>query len=154
MGNLTSSPFSNLHPLPSDPGEQDLSLLIMTPPPPNPEPQKAILSYFSHSNQATKPYEILPSVLSSYPQDHPASNLVFNPRVVDIQDVRGREEEFSLECHGFCFLRCQTRVRDLKDEKEVEGTYIPEIEALLRKELGEGVRVFVFGWKVCHFSPK
>jgi len=34
----------------------------------------------------------------------------------------------------------------------VEERYLPEIESLLREELGEGVRVFVFGWKVSFFS--
>jgi hypothetical protein len=124
----------------------------MSPSPSNPAPQKVILSYLSpsSSNQNTN-YEIHPSALPSYPNT-PSSNLTFESRIVDIHDIRSKEKEFELDVHGFCFRRHETRVTNLKDERMVEERYLPEIESLLREELGEGVRVFVFGWKVSFFS--
>lgn len=42
----------------------------------------------------------------------------------------------------------------MKDEREVEERYLPEIEELIRRELGLGERggVVFFGWKVVLFS--
>ncbi|KAN0121885.1 hypothetical protein V8E51_000211 [Hyaloscypha variabilis] len=170
MGNMTSSAFSNLN-LPPEyyqeqrqPNNQEPILLTMPPPTQNPNPnqkQKAILSYFSPQpyHSLEKPYEFTPEAyshrasLTNHPQA--SNNLTFEPRVVDIQDIRGKKSEFELDVHGFCFLKRETRVGDLRDEREVEERYLNEVERVLKEVLekdgdGEGrkVRVVAFGWKV------
>ncbi|KAE9382086.1 hypothetical protein N431DRAFT_320768 [Stipitochalara longipes BDJ] len=125
--------------------------------PPLNQTQKAILSYFSPQphHSTTKPYELTPEAQHLYPS-RPASNLVFETRVVEIEDVRGREGESELDVHSFCFLRSRTRVRDLRDEREVEEKYLGEIEELIKMELerdGGNLRVHVFSWKVRSSAP-
>ncbi|MDJ0945428.1 MAG: CmcJ/NvfI family oxidoreductase [Kiloniellales bacterium] len=62
---------------------------------------------------------------------------------VAIHDLRGLAESLSLDHEGFVLRRHETGVADLYDDEAVEKSYIPEIEALLRRELGAS-RVVVF----------
>jgi hypothetical protein len=163
MGNMTSSAFSNINLPPEYYQEQhqerESSLLTMSPPPtPNStQKQEAILSYFSPQphHSLEKPYEFTPEAYSHRASltHHPQAinNLTFEPRVLEIQDIRGKEAEFELDVHGFCFLKRETGVRDLRDEREVQERYLSEVERLLREVLGKDgrkVRVVAFGWKV------
>ena len=65
------------------------------------------------------------------------------PHPVAIHDLRDRAERPSLDREGFALRRHRTAVSDLYDDEAVERTYLPEIEALLRRELGAS-RVVVF----------
>jgi hypothetical protein len=67
-----------------------------------------------------------------------------------IIDVRGREEQYSLDSHGFRYLRHSSRlsVAELHDPQMVQKYYLAECEAVLR-DLLEGVdRVHLFNWRV------
>ena len=55
---------------------------------------------------------------------------------VPIQDMRGRESEFSLDRHGFALVPAATAVIDFHDRAEVERVYVPEVRALLRSVAG------------------
>ncbi|KAL1868435.1 hypothetical protein VTK73DRAFT_3674 [Phialemonium thermophilum] len=95
-----------------------------------------------------KPYEVfLPR--ASFGDKHavPRSNLSFETREIPIQDVRGREESFKLDIHGFEFARqTTTAVENLKDKEYVLGQYVPEMEAFLKEYLcgGEEMRTLCF----------
>lgn len=92
---------------------------------------------WQESYEKQKPYEIfLP--LDSFGEQHrnkvPRSNLVFEPRTVSVQDVRGREGDFGLDTHGFQFVRHSTGViADLKDRRAVSERYVPEMMGVLRE---------------------
>lgn len=90
------------------------------------------------SYEEQKPYEIFAS-LPSFSDDNkakiPRSNLVFEPRTVPVRDVRGREADFTLDAHGFAFLRHATATADLKDRDAVHEQYVPEMERFLRRHL-------------------
>ena len=81
------------------------------------------------------------------PPGVPRSNIEADPRTVPVRDGRGREPEFTLDRHGFALLRAPSRVRDFYDEARVMGDYRPEVEALLRAELG-ATRVVAFDHNV------
>lgn len=53
-----------------------------------------------------------------------------------IQDMRGREQDFSLDEQGFERVDAPTAVRDFHDRAEVGRVYAPEIDALLRRVTG------------------
>lgn len=65
-------------------------------------------------------------------------------RELPIYDARRTSQVLSLDGTGFTLLRHETSVSDFNDEAQVEATYYPEIEALLRETLGAD-EVFVFG---------
>jgi hypothetical protein len=64
-------------------------------------------------------------------------------REVAIHDLRPLADSFSLDREGFALRRHATAVADLYDDAAVGRDYLPEIEALLRDELGAS-RVAVF----------
>lgn len=92
---------------------------------------------------------ILPS--DSKPSFHSAALSGGTPKVffdtekvtVPIRDMRPIADALSLDREGFELLRHETVVDDLYDDAALEMLYFPEIEALLRRELGAS-RVVVF----------
>jgi hypothetical protein len=105
------------------------------------------------SYEKQKPYEVfLP--LASFDENTtkvPRSNLAFEPRAVRVQDVRGQQEHFDLDTHGFQFVRHTTTVGHLKDRTAVNEQYIPEMESFLRLHLqqeGKEARTFCFDLRV------
>ena len=68
------------------------------------------------------------------------------PRSVLIRNARLAEEP-SLDTQGFQLVRHETAVRDFYDRAEVEKTYYPEIEALLKEATG-AEKVVVFDHQV------
>jgi hypothetical protein len=114
--------------------------------------QRAVFSYLSPlpSTQNPKAYEILPSAFPLFPPSYPHTNLVFSDKICEIEDIRGKEDGFELDVQGFRVLRHVSEVDDLKDKTEIEEKYLPELEELVRRELGGEVKkVHIFGWKVC-----
>jgi hypothetical protein len=65
------------------------------------------------------------------------------PREVAIRDLRPLADDLSLDREGFVLRHAPTAVADLYDDDAVEAVYYPEIEALLKRELGAS-RVVVF----------
>jgi hypothetical protein len=53
-----------------------------------------------------------------------------------IQDMRGREAEFTLDRQGFTLAQAPTTVGDFHDPAEVAGVYVPEVQALVREVTG------------------
>ncbi|WP_208539088.1 CmcJ/NvfI family oxidoreductase [Algihabitans albus] len=64
-------------------------------------------------------------------------------RSVSLADMRPLARTLSLDRQGFTLQRRPTAVTDFYDDAAIAEVYIPEIEALLRNELGAG-RVIVF----------
>jgi hypothetical protein len=89
----------------------------------------------------------------------PNTNLVFrkSEHAETIRDIRGcSAEQFTLDTNGFAYIRCPppalTRAWEYSDPKKIEDVFLPECEAILRREV-EGVdEVVVFDWKVSMFS--
>ena len=63
--------------------------------------------------------------------------------IVPIGDMREIAETLSIDAEGFEFLEEPTGVEDLNDDEQVAKTYLPEIEALLRRHFGAS-QVIVF----------
>ncbi|HKT18343.1 MAG TPA: CmcJ/NvfI family oxidoreductase [Stellaceae bacterium] len=66
-----------------------------------------------------------------------------DPRQVTIRNARPLADRFALERNGFRFLRHDTAMRDFFDEAEIQRVYYPEMEALVKAEIG-ATRVVVF----------
>jgi len=106
-----------------------------------PKTLTATLHYLQRGPEKPAYYRIEP------PPGVPKWNGVDDPREVTIEDARGREAEFTLDCNGFALLKAPTAVADFYSEEEIERVYYPEVERLLRDALGAS-RVFVFDYNV------
>jgi hypothetical protein len=76
------------------------------------------------------------------PQGESVINFESDPRSVDISDVRGYSDEFTLDKHGVAF-RTHESAADLSNNEDITKTYYKEVDELLRAETG-GTRTFVF----------
>jgi len=107
------------------------------------------------SYEQQKPYEVfLPLASFSQNSKIPRSNLIFEPRIVPIQDIRNQQDMFNLDTHGFQVVKCPTTVKNLKDRTAVIEQYVPEMERFLQGKLDDGgggdkqVRTYCFDLRV------
>jgi hypothetical protein len=77
------------------------------------------------------------------PPGEPEYSGIDDPHDLRIEDARGREAEFDLDRNGFQLVAAPTLVTDFYSTEEVRRTYYPEVERLLRENLGAS-RVVVF----------
>ncbi|MBV9834547.1 MAG: methyltransferase [Alphaproteobacteria bacterium] len=87
------------------------------------------------------------------PPGVPQWNGIDDPRSILIEDARGHEQEFTLDRNGFQLVHSASTVRDFYDAGEVARTYYPEVEGLLRAELGVE-RVVIFDHTVRNAARK
>ncbi len=80
---------------------------------------------------------------SYWPQD---------PHVVPIADVRPIADQLSFDRNGFVLLEEPSAVTDFRDKAQVEGIYIPEIVALVKRLTG-AEKVITFGTMIRTDSP-
>ena len=66
-------------------------------------------------------------------QDHLRTNITREPRTVEFIDLRGREDVFSLDDHGFAFAKSPPGVKpgDL-EEQEARDTYLRSLSAMVK----------------------
>ncbi|KAI5980948.1 hypothetical protein EDD15DRAFT_2392342 [Pisolithus albus] len=73
-------------------------------------------------------------------------------RVVQIEDIRGKEHEFSLDISGFQYYRHPAKHTKFTNDKEIEEEYYPESVELLKKLTGAS-RVVIFDHTVRRRRP-
>lgn len=56
-----------------------------------------------------------------------------NPREVDVMDIRGNEEDFSLDKQGFQVVDWPSAEKAFDDDHKIKQVYYPDCENLLRK---------------------
>ncbi|KAG9199374.1 hypothetical protein G6514_008533 [Epicoccum nigrum] len=65
------------------------------------------------------------------------------PHGVEVKDVRGRENEFSLDSNGFQFYKHQSVEKEFLDDVKIKDQYYKETEQLL-KDATRATRVHIF----------
>ncbi|KAJ9611552.1 hypothetical protein H2200_004736 [Cladophialophora chaetospira] len=64
-------------------------------------------------------------------------------RNVVIHDVAGDEDKYTLDSHGFQYVKHESKEKDFVDDKQIKTEYYLEVEQLLKDSLGAS-RVFIF----------
>ncbi len=82
------------------------------------------------------------------PSGQPRSNLNFDKRLVAFGDARGREDGFSLDTHGFCFVKMPELSIDIHDTYALRSVFIAEMEQWLQDRFKADM-VQVFDYTVC-----
>ena len=101
-----------------------------------------------------KPYEVFLPLASfgDKKETVPRSNLAFETRVMCVSDVRGAEQNYCLDTHGFQFAKHTTAVKNLDDADTVHRIYVPEMQAFVADNLLAGepgpIRTFCFDIRV------
>ncbi|KAI8652086.1 hypothetical protein NCS56_01425400 [Fusarium sp. Ph1] len=76
--------------------------------------------------------------------DAPSTNVVSKKSCVTLHDIRGNENIFSLDVHGFELIKHPLDFDQWQDGHKVVRDVYPGIIELLKGQLGEDVRVVVF----------
>ncbi|TQN65211.1 Aspirochlorine biosynthesis protein N, partial [Colletotrichum shisoi] len=108
--------------------------------------QLATLHYFQWEEKFTKqkPYALLMKV----PDNFPCVNYTNGPGPPErVEDMRGREDEFTLDSHGFAVRSQVLPVIDFGG-KHVEEEYFPMVHQLIRDECGPDAEVLIFDWRL------
>lgn len=81
-------------------------------------------------------------------EDQRTTNLVFEEKRILFHDVRGKEDTFNLDDHAFAFRKHNLTFDDFENIEAVEKEYLPEVEAIIRAEVGKADKIFIFDWRV------
>ena len=84
------------------------------------------------------------------PTDHKEqrkSNVDFEDIRVRISDIRGMEDAFQLDIHGFMIAQLPPYTGSL-DTATIRESHLPAVEKLLKSKVEEADRVFIFDWRV------
>lgn len=71
------------------------------------------------------------------------TNVGRDPHPAVVHDARGREAEFTLDTHGFQFVRWPSVEKEFIDEEAIKLKYYAEVETILKKVTG-AKRVYIF----------
>jgi hypothetical protein len=119
---------------------------------PNPELMELTTSFTYAKNSKVFSHEKPYVVLTTLTETQNDSNLEWergHPET--ITNIRGMESAYTLDTHGFQFLKSDLaglESRDWRNRKEVEEVYLPEMKSFLEKNV-EGVdEVVFFDWRL------
>ena len=49
-----------------------------------------------------------------------------------IHDVSGEEDQYTLDSHGFQYVKHESKEKDFTDDEKIKAEYYPEMEQLLK----------------------
>lgn len=107
----------------------------------------AELYFLERSNlwDKEKPFQL------DYVPEPPAlkSNSLVVPQSIQIEDIRGREDEFTYQKHGFCVLPLVSGMssEDFDDEAKLRGVYLRAVGDAVKIAVG-AARVQVYDYTV------
>ncbi|KAG9311287.1 hypothetical protein JVU11DRAFT_8375 [Chiua virens] len=80
-------------------------------------------------------------------------NWVEDPRVVDIENIRGSEDQYKLDNAGFQFGKAVSSHTSFVNEKEIEAEYYPHCTELIKKLTGAS-RIVIFDHTIRRRRPE
>jgi hypothetical protein len=100
-------------------------------------PVRAALNFFEPEPNTTEPPH-------QYMYEHdPPRNFRDVPREVSVYDIRGHEDEFTLDKNGFQVVKHVTQEKAFDDDAKIKTGYYKEVEELLKQVTGAH-RVVIF----------
>lgn len=106
---------------------------------PTPHNVQTTLNYYAPINEEPPYYY----AYAEAPEGKLKSNIGLDTKPAEIYDIRGREDEASLDTTGFQFVKHTSEEKDFLNDEKIQKEYYKEVEELLKKETG-GKRVFIF----------
>ena len=87
-------------------------------------------------------------------QDHRRDNLVYDPRVMQIENARTAARVPSLDIEGLALTAHATQVRDFHDPEEVQRVYLPEVARLILELTGASRSVVLPGGGLVRYAER
>ncbi|KIX97415.1 uncharacterized protein Z520_06867 [Fonsecaea multimorphosa CBS 102226] len=92
--------------------------------------------YYKDPGDGTPPEPSYVGKPNSYLRPHVAQSVV-------IHDVSGDEDKYTIDSHGFQYIRHESKEKDFVDNDKIKAEYYPEVEQLLKDTTGAS-RVLIF----------
>ncbi|KAI0837551.1 hypothetical protein F5Y06DRAFT_270740 [Hypoxylon sp. FL0890] len=67
---------------------------------------------------------------------------------IPVHDVRGEEQNYELDKHGFKFVSHGIDFEAFNDDQRIEGEYLPQVEEMILKNIPYATKVSVFNWRL------
>jgi hypothetical protein len=114
-------------------------------------PVQAKLNYFNPPSDGAKPYNYVDPV----PEGQPQRNFDDETHEVTINDIRGRESEFSLDNDAFLVVQGvpPSAEKDFTSDESIEANYYPELEKLLLSQIPGSTKVVFFDHTIRRAEP-
>ena len=95
-------------------------------------------------------------LVDASPLGRPAENYGFEPVSVDISDIRGREDSFTLSDDAFAALKSipSDATIDWESDDDIKAKYYPEVESLVRSNVPAAEKVVIFDHTIRLADPK
>jgi hypothetical protein len=112
-------------------------------------PVKTVLNFFEDPADGAKPYNYVE------PQPgQPPRNFGHTEVEVEVNDIRGREQDFSLDKDAFqVFQGVPSEEKDFTDDEHIKQVYYPEVEKLLLENVPGAHKVTIFDHTVRRSNP-
>lgn len=114
-----------------------------------PRHEQATFSYIQWKDiySDEKPYEILADLPTEASSAAKTNITLEKGSPVNVTDVRGLEEDFSLDKNGFAFIKHKSDFTEFDKSKFVETEFLPNIvEPFLKKHVEGADRIVFFDW--------
>lgn len=108
----------------------------------------AILTYITPPADGSKPY----TYKFPPPEGTPVNNGEFDPRKVQVENLRGREDLVSLDVHGFQYGVAESKHKGFTNDEDIKREYYPESIELLKKVTGAS-KIVLFDHSTTALSP-
>jgi len=110
---------------------------------------KTDLRYFVPPADGSKPYQYI----NADPKlGERVRNFTHEPYGVEIENVRGKEDSYSLDTAGFLFAKDEAKHKAFTSDEEIEAEYYPESIELIKKLTGAS-RVVLFDHTIRRRRP-
>jgi hypothetical protein len=94
-----------------------------------------------------KPYRLFVG-LPDASDDFPVTNCETEEFCVSLHDIRGRENNYNLDEHGFQCIRYTHAFSSWDDAESIDTQYLPQVEKSIRENIPDARRVVVYNWRV------
>ncbi|KAI1415842.1 hypothetical protein F5Y13DRAFT_177940 [Hypoxylon sp. FL1857] len=94
-----------------------------------------------------KPFQIFINIPADA-EDKRSTNLSWKTKSKAVRDIRCLETPPSIDEFGFTFRYHPSRLADFSSKEQITSTYLPEVEEIIRAELNNVEKVFIFDWRV------
>ncbi|KIJ56465.1 hypothetical protein M422DRAFT_239681 [Sphaerobolus stellatus SS14] len=109
----------------------------------------ASLTYFEPPKDGSTPYQY---VDADPVTGERKSNFTEVGRPMEIENVRGKEDQYNIDNAGFQFVKHKAKHNKFTDDDEIRREYYPESVALLRKITGAR-RIIIFDHTIRRYKP-
>jgi len=113
-------------------------------------PTNASLTFYAPPADGSTPW----NYVETPPEGSPQRNYTEHTQPVSVSDIRGREQDFDVNNHGFGVVSGKdSKEKEFSDDNSIKANYYPEVEDTILKHIPGAKRVLLFDHTIRRSSP-